>query len=184
MKRFFVVLLLAVVLSLVPVGGVFAADDAVTVTATGEYVGFSNGPSTADLGTVAVDTSYWSESGLTPPTGPDLADGDCHFTVTNSSSVITNTTIGTTATWTGGASWTCSDTATPAEDTFGMKAGASGTAITSMVVVKPAATFETLLAALAANTNCMWEFEFLTPTVVTDGVEKSGTVTLTMTAAA
>jgi len=187
MKRILVTLLLVAVLSLLPIGGIFAADDTVTVTATGEYVSFVNAPDTKALGTVLADSTVWAFA-ATAPADP-LVDGECFFMVTNSSTVVTNTTISTSA-WsgTGGNDWTSTDDDLNGTDIFAMKAGASGDAHSAMVTVKDTATYEVLKANLEAHddggASFKWEFSFEAPDVISDSDQKSGTITLTMTAAA
>jgi len=139
----------------------------VTINATPSYISISNSPSTYAFGALA-------ESATANTT-------TSYFTVTNGSSVTTNTTIQVTgSTWTGGTAWTHSDTATPGADTVGLKASKNTGAYD--VIVKASAAFEVLAPNQAATTNFQWELKIYAPTSFSDGVIKSNTVRLTMAA--
>ena len=169
MKR---TIILAVVMSLLlailPVGLALAADSAdVTVTATPSFLGISNSPSDHDFTTVTVST-----------TEETLTDA---FTVTNTSSVPINVAIAvTTATWSGGATWTHSDTATAGADTAGLKANVGGAWGTDDVIIKFTAP-NNLVASQTASTGFDWGLQLITPTSFSDGVEKEIVVRLTAT---
>ena len=81
---------------------------------------------------------------------------------------------------TGGVTWTLSDTATPGADTYGLRAGLEGdTGYT--IIVKKNALYNTLVSNLPSLGTQQWGLELLSPTLFSDGVQKSGTVTLTAT---
>ncbi len=159
--------LLAILLALVatlayaiPVSAATTAD--ITVTATPAYVAISCDQTTYDFGTVATSA--------TPSTTTSWA------TITNSSSIQTDQTIGvTSATWAGGVTWTHSDTATPGANTVGMLSNKGGTWGVSDVIVKFSSP-NYIAENQAATTNYSFGIKLLAPTSFTDGVQKSNTV--------
>ena len=173
MKRFrklLVSLALALMLVLSFSMPVFAQSTTdVTVTATPSYLSITVSPTTYDFGVIATSA--------TPSTTTT------YFTITNSSSVATDNTIAvTTATWSGGVTWTHSDTATAGADTAGMKANKGGTWGTGDVIVKYASP-EILAASQTANTDWSFGLQLLAPTSFSDGVQKSIIVRVTATQA-
>lgn len=170
MRKTLLAMLLALALVVVPAAGVFAATTAdVTVTATPAFISISVDIGTHDFGTV-------SES-ATPSTTTS------YFTITNSSSVLTDNTVGVTAdTWTGGVTWAHSDTCTPAANTAGLKANQGGTWDTGDVIVKY--TSPNILADdQPITTNWSFGLKLYAPTSFTDSVEKEITVRITATLA-
>jgi len=97
MKRLIVSCILAVALLLVPVAGALAATSQdVTVTATPAFISIANTPGTWDINdvdggggkTIAPDTIYYSNPvGDTTAPSATVVDGECRFTITNTSSV-------------------------------------------------------------------------------------------------
>jgi len=120
----------------------------------------SNSPSSYAFGTLDESSSY--QTGLT------------HFTVQNDSGYDVKITIRG-SDMTGGIPWTLSDT--PGTDTYGLKAGLESGSYNITVTT----TNTTLIGNLTDNSSQSWGFELLSPTSFSDGVEKSGTVTLTAT---
>jgi hypothetical protein len=160
MKRLLVSLVLALVLVMSFSAPVLAATDAdITVTATPEYIAISCDQSSYNFGVVAASS--------TPSTTTTWA------TITNSSTVQTDQTIKvTTATWSGGVTWTHSDTATPGENTAGLKANRGGTWGTGDIIIKydtPNFIYENC----PATTNYSFGLKLIAPTSFTDGVQKS-----------
>jgi hypothetical protein len=152
----FLISLLAVfslVVTVVPVSEVNAQD-------------ISNSPNNNNFGVL-------SESSIT-------ATGLTHFTITNNSASDVNITIGGTD-MTGGITWELSDTATPGTNRYGLKAGLELGSYN--ITVKETGPFNTLVSGLAASGTQKWGLQLLAPTSFTDGLEKSGTVTLTATQA-
>ena len=102
-----------------------------------------------------------------------------YFTIDNTSTMQTDQTISVTASsWSGGAGWTHSDTATPGADTAGMKANKGGTWGTGDVIVKNAAP-NFIAENQAAVTDYSFGLSLITPTSFTDGIQKSNTVRIT-----
>jgi hypothetical protein len=168
--RILYTLSIVIVLSLSSALPILAATTAdITITATPTFLSISVDPTSYGFGTIAASS--------TPNSTTD------HFTVTNSSNVITNHTIAvTSATWTGGVGWTHSDTATPGSDTVGMKANKGGTWGAGDVIVKSAAP-NNIATSQAATTNYSFGLQLVAPTAFTDGVQKSNTVRITVTSA-
>ena len=125
-------------------------------------------PVSYDFGVVAEST--------TPYTATD------YFTITNDSTMQTDQTISvTTATWSGGVTWTHSDTATAGSDTAGLKSNRGGTWGVSDVIVKydtPNYIYENC----AASTGYDFGLKLISPTAFSDGVEKEIVVRVTATA--
>jgi hypothetical protein len=161
MKRILGGILLVLVLTLVSVVPVFAATTAdVTVTATPSYVSVSINPAVPyDFGVVAesatpsTTTSYW--------------------TIDNTSSVQTDQTISvTTATWSGGVTWTHSDTCTPGANTAGLKANKGGTWGVGDIIVKNASP-NYIAENQTADTDYSFGLKLFAPTSFGDGAQKS-----------
>lgn len=129
----------------------------------------TNSPDTYAFGTVAESSS--TKTLLT------------YFTVTNDSSYAINIAIIATD-MTGGAPWTLSDTATPAADVYGLRAGLQGDSEGDdylVIVKKTSATL--FISNLAPGASQEWGLQLLAPTEFSDGGAKSGTVTLIATPA-
>ena len=106
-----------------------------------------------------------------------------YFTIDNTSTMITNNTVSvTTATWSGGVTWTHSDTATAGVNTAGLLANKNGTWGVSDVIVKYD-TPNTLAASQAASTDWYFGLKLITPTSFTDGVQKQIITRITASAA-
>ena len=167
-----IAVLAALAIALVPCSGVLAATTAdIVVTATPQYIAveMAVGNDTYDFGLVA--------ESATPSTAED------YFNVVNSSTVVTDNTISvTTSTWSGGVTWTHSDTATPGEDTAGLLANQDGTWGVGDVIVKNSDP-NILADDQAATTNWAFGLKLYAPTAFTDGVEKEITVRVTAAAA-
>ena len=132
----------------------------VPVLKVNAQVDISNFPSNYAFGTLEENSSY--------PTDLD------YFTVTNNSAYPVNITISG-SNMTGGIPWTLSDT--PGTDTYGLRAGLKDGSYNITVTT----TNTTLIGNLTDNSSQQWGFELLSPTSFSDGVEKSGNVTLTAT---
>lgn len=133
----------------------------------------TNAPNSKAFGVVSANTSYWSSNST--PTFP-LDDGECYFSVTNSSGGTIDITIKS-DNFTGGVGWTLG---VPAENVARIKAGASGTDNeTAMVTLT--GSYQAFIGSLADSASKKWEIKLETPTSFTDGVEKSATITLSAT---
>lgn len=163
MKKYILSILLALALILMPSVPAFAATTAdVTVTATPAYVAIADNQTSYDFGVVAVST--------TPSTSTEWCG------ITNTSTVQTDITISVTgATWSGGVTWTHSDTCTPGADTAGLKTNRGGTWGVSDIIIKNAAP-EYIYENCPALTDFDYGIKLWTPTSYTDGVEKENTV--------
>jgi len=102
------------------------------------------------------------------------------FTITNNSASPINVTIGGTDA-TGGVTWILSDDATPGANIYGLKAGLKGGDYT--IIVRKNGPYNILVSDLGASANQSWGFKLYAPTTMNDGVPKTGTLTLTATAA-
>jgi hypothetical protein len=109
----------------------------------------------------------------TPVTGLD------YFTVTNNSAFPIDITISGTN-MNGGVTWTLADDGNPGADIYGLKAGLEGGDYT--IIVKKTAPYNTLKASLAAAGTQKFGLKLFAPTSFSDGISKSGTVTLTAAA--
>ena len=148
------------------------AGDQISLYGTGETAGCS--PS------ISLNTASWSvNSGNSVSTSSTYTTGLTYFTVTNDDSggAITITIHGADMTG-GGYTWTLSDTATPGNMVHGMKAGLSGESYN--ITVKKNTPYNTLVSGLANNATQDFGLKLYTPTVYSDGNDKSGPITLTV----
>ena len=124
----------------------------------------TNLPNNQDFGIVLESST--PETGLT------------YFTVTNNSGgAVTIFISGTDAT--GGTTHTLSDTATPGNNIFGLKAGLEGGDYT--IVVRKTEAFNTLVSGLAPEGTQKWGLKLYTPTTYTnEDAQKTSTVTLSV----
>lgn len=189
MKKLFAIALVAMVLALSLVGlfavPAAAADQSITVTATGYYLAFTftGGNWTMNSGNpIPVNTWRYSNplGETTTPSNP-VVDGECTHTVTNTGDVALDVTVKW-ADMTGtGSPWTNSDNGSNGSMIFGAKAQQSGSNWSSAVIAKNAATYNTLISNLAASGTKKVVFGFYSPTAFTDVNSKSSSITLTAT---
>lgn len=172
MKRWLIVLVVLVAL-LLPTATFALTTADVVITATPSFISISVSPGTWTVtGTIAASTT---ENTTTT-----------YFTVTNTSSIITDQTISvnTTDNWTGGTEWIHSDTCVPAANTVGLKANKGGTWGTGDIIVKRIAQSPNLIADnQTATTNYNFGLSIWTPTSFLDGTAKSVTARITAAAA-
>ena len=142
-----------------------ATTDDVTVSATPSYIAISNSPETQDYGVIA--------------TSSDNDTAAAYFTITNTSTVVTNITIYGTN-FTGGAGWTLSADGSVGADTAGMYAGITSGSFDVVVTASPG---NTLKASLASSANQTWHLRLKAPSSFSDGAEKESTVTVSAAAA-
>ncbi len=165
MKRILAAFTIALLL-VVSVGfpALAATTATVSVNATPKFISISVSPIGYDFGAVAESTSTNTTTN--------------YFTVTNTSSVTTNVTIGMlTSNWTGGVQWLHSDTNTPGADTCGMLANKAGTWGTSDVTVKYSGP-DKLATNQTATTDFNFGLSLTAPTSFGDGILKQNTVKL------
>src|SRR3990167_2088977 len=165
MKKLVLVLILTIALLLPSISVEAATTADVTVTATPQFVAIADNVTSYDFGSVAGSGVY--------QTNEDYIEID------NTSSVQTDQTIAvTTATWSGGVTWTHSDTATIGADTAGLKANKGGTWGVGDVIIKFTAPND-IATNQAANTDYTYGIQLLAPSSFGDGVEKTITVRVT-----
>jgi len=170
MKRTIIVaIVMSLLLAMFPVGLALAATSAdVTVTATpGSFVGISCDQTIYDFGSISANS--------TTNTGTGWA------TITNSSSVVIDITIGCNG-WSGTTAWaygaSANDTAQlQASATFGGATGSTGAGNYDKVI--PSGSTTLLCDDLAIGNNPAWEMQLQAPTSFTHGYTQTTTVTLT-----
>ncbi len=200
MKRLIISVILAVALLVIPVSGAFAAEfDTVTVTATPSYIAISNLPNTWTLnnitgnGAIDINTTYYSNPlgdtqspSVDGGEGADLvADGECQFTITNTSTVPTNIVVDIEDFLGGSDPMLNSELGSNGAGTFGAYSWYSGMTYSTKVIAKKNATGSAnLISGLAATTNLLWGIEVLTQSDTwAGGTSSTSTITITASAA-
>lgn len=122
----------------------------------------ANSPTTYGFGVLAESAS--ANTGLN------------YFTLINSSGGSVNMTIQATD-MVGGNTWTCSDNGGAGNMIVGFKAGLNGASYN--VTVKKSAPYNLLTSGLADSANVQWGLQIFAPSNYTDGVGKSGNITVT-----
>ena len=189
-KRIAICLILALALVglfATPTFGATSQD--VTVTATPEYIAISNSPSTWTLngitgsGVIAVDTVYYANPlGDTTTPSATVVDGECRFTITNSSTVAIDLTVNC-GNFTGGdANMTNSDTGANGATSYGGYSWYSGMTYSGKVIMKSTGS-DVMRDGLAALTDVKWGAEIETQTNAWGG-GSSSTATMTISATA
>lgn len=193
MRKLLVVMVLALALILVPVTPALAAtEQEVTVTGVPAFIAISNAPATWDINdvaeatgkTIAPDTLYYSNplGDTTIPTVGGAVDGECRFTITNTSTVIIDLTV-LFPDHTGGDASTNSETGANGATSFGAYSYFSGQIQGAWVVAKDTGSAAGL-EDLAATTNIKWGLIYESQSDAwTSGDAMSSTVTITATAA-
>ena len=168
MKKYLLSLLLALALVVGPVISVLAATDAdVTVTATPAYVAITDNATTYDFGTISASANYTTSTAL--------------VAITNTSSVQTDITIGvTTNTWSGGVTWTHSETATAGADTVGLVSNNATFGVSDVIVKYTAPNF--IYENCPAGIDFTYGLKLVAPSSFGDGVQKSVIVRITAVA--
>lgn len=159
-----VLVIFAVMVSLIPFAVRAATTQNVTITATPSYISISNAPTTWAIGAIAASA-----------TSATAAE---YFVITNTSSIAINVSIWS-GNFTGGAGWTLAADGAPASMVVGIYAGTVSGTWDKVVSASPGQ----VLKSIAASVNQSWHMKLFAPTVYTDGVEKTGTVTLSAAAA-
>jgi len=170
----------------VPVTAATSQD--VTVTAVPAFISISNTPGTWTIngitgsGVIAPNTTYYTNPlGDASSPGVTVVDGECRFTVTNTSTVATDITVNF-PNHTGGDASTNSGTGNNAATSFGAYGYYSGMTYTNKVIAKASGS-NPLISNLAATTNFKWGLEYKSQTSAwTSGTSMTSTVTITATA--
>lgn len=190
--------LLAVVLAVVlcigmGIPALAATSQDVTVTATPAFIAIANDPGTwtvNDLvgvgtkGVMVVDTVYYSNplGDCTIPSDP-VVDGECRFTITNTSSIITDLTVNF-PNHAGGDASTNSDLGTNDTTKFGAYSYCTGMTYSTGKVIAKTAASDPMKENLAATTNIKWGLTYESQSNAwTSGTSMTSTVTITATAA-
>lgn len=181
--RLLVALTLALVLTLVPFTSVGAATTAtVTITATPSYIAITidsagnPGVGNFTMGLVTSNTEYWGNLTAIDPAFP-LQSATCTWQIDSTSSVNYDLDIHG-GNMTGGVQWDL-ETIVGADD-YTLLAGANGTAnLAAMLVLS--ATDQQLASDIFKTTSVDFEMRLWTPSSFSDGVAKTGTVTITVT---
>lgn len=184
-------LVLALLLSLIPTVTVMAdTSDDVTVTATPVFIAITSAPITwtvnEETGDSLIDpnTEYWSNplGDTTVPSDP-VVDGECRFTVTNTSTVVTDLTVNFIH-FTGGDAMQNSETGSNGVGEFGSYAYCTGmTYSTGKVICKNSGSLA-MKEDLAATTDIKWGVSCYTQSDAwTSGSNMTSTITITATEA-
>lgn len=190
MKRLGLTIMLVMVMLLTIAFPILAATSQdVTVTATPEYIAIANAPGTwtvneyAGSSVIAVDTMYWSNplGDTTTPTVGGATDGECRFTITNTSTVDIDLTV-LFPHHSGGDASTNSDTGANDTTAFGAKSYFSGQASGAWVIAKNAAS-DVGYDALTALTDIKWGLQYESQSNAwTSGTSMTSTVNIAATA--
>jgi len=196
MKRIIRVLtigLLVLVLSLTITIPAFAATSQnVSVTATPAFIGIANAPGDWDIndlvgvgvkGFIAPDTVYHSNplGDCTVPSD-DVVDGECRFTITNTSTIITDLTVNF-PNHAGGDASTNSDLGTNDTTKFGAYSYCTGMTYSTGKVIAKTAASDPMKEDLAATTNIKWGLTYESQSDAwTVGTAMTSTVVITATA--
>ena len=190
-KLFLILIALTLILTTsVPVMGATSQD--VTVTATPAFIAIANAPGAWSVNDVAdatgkvilPDTLYYSNplGDTTIPTVGGAVDGECRFTITNTSSVVTDLTV-IFPDHAGGDASTNSETGANAATSFGAYSYFSGQIQGAWVVAKDTGSAAGL-EDLAATTNIKWGLIYESQSDAwTSGTNMTSTVTITAAAA-
>lgn len=192
MRRILVGVLLALILVMLPVVPVLAdTSQNITVTATPGFIGIANAPSAWTVNDVAdatgkyiiVNTQYYSNplGDTTIPSDP-VVDGECRFTITNTSSILTDLTVNF-PDHTGGDASTNSNLGTNDTTKFGSYSYCTGMTYSTGKVIAKATGSSPMKEGLAATTNIKWGLSYLSQTNAwTSGTNMTSTVVITATA--
>ena len=196
-KRLLLSLVLAVVMVMgfaVPVLGAAGTSQDVVVTSTPAFIAIENAPGTwapndivgdgvSPKGFTAPDTVYYSNplGDATSPSDP-VVDGECRFTITNTSTVAIDLTVNF-PDFTGGDASTNTDTdGSNGVGTFGAFSYASGMTYSTGKVVAKTTGSAVMEANLTALTGILWGLTYETQSDVwTSGTAMESTVVITAT---
>ena len=191
-KRLLIALVLAMVLVVAFTVPAFAATSQnVTVTATPAFIAIANAPGTwvpndivgdgvTPKGTIGPDTVYHSNplGDETAPSDP-VVDGECRFTITNTSSVAIDLTVNF-PDHTGGDASTNSDLGTNDTTKFGAYSYCSGMTYSTGKVIAKVTGSDAMKENLAATTDILWGLTYESQSDAwTSGVAMASTVVIT-----
>jgi len=125
-------------------------------------------------------SSDWNVNGGTPVTvSTNYTTGLTYFNTTNNSGGAVTIRIGGSDMIGGGYTWDLDDDGGIGSMIYAMRAGLEGGDYT--IIVRETADFNILKAGLADGASQLWGLKLSTPTVYSDGVTKTGNITLTVT---
>jgi len=187
-RRLIVSAALVLVLLAVPMVALAGTSEDVSVDATPSYLCIVNAPSTWTLNgitgnsKIAPDTIYYSNPlGDTTPPSATVVDGDCRFTITNTSSVAIDLTVNC-SDFIGGDAMLNSGTGSNGVGEYGAYCWHSGMTYSSKVVVLTTGS-GVMKDALAATTDIKWGAEIETQSDAWgSGDQMSATLNITATA--
>lgn len=189
MKRILAGILLALTLVLATALPALAATSQdVTVTATPSFISISNSPGTWTIGGITgsgkilPNTVYYSNPlGDTTSPSTTVVDGECRFTLTNTSTVAIDLTVNF-PNHTGGDASTNSNLGTNDTTKFGAYSYFSGVLFANKVIAK-ASSSDVTYSNLAATTNIKWGLMYKSQSNDwTSGSAMSSTVTISAAA--
>lgn len=167
-----------------------ATTASITVTAAPAFIGIANSASTWTInsensgpGKIFPSTTYYANplGGTTSPTSGGAEDGECDWTITNTSTIATDLTV----TWsdmTSGDAMTNANSASAGATSFGAKSYFSGQASGAWVVAKSSGS-SVGYSNLAATTDKKWGLVISTQTSAwASSSSMSSTVTVTASA--
>ena len=190
--RILLVFLLVIIFTLGLTGIALAADTAtITVTANPVFVSISVSPSTWTIngvgplvgkigdGKIRKNIVYYANPlGDTTSPSATVVDGECNFTLTNTSNVITDITLNF-PNFTGGDAMTNSNTGSNGATSFGAYGWYSGMIYSNKVIAKASGS-DILMGSLGATTNKKFGMEvktmsntFTSATAMTSSVQVS-----------
>jgi hypothetical protein len=162
-----------------------ATSQNVTVTATPAFIAISNDPATWTVngitgsGVINPSTTYWANplGDTTSPTVGGAVNGECRFTLTNTSSVAIDLTVNF-PNHTGGDASTNSNNDTPGATAFGARSYFVGKAQANWVIAQSTGSAEAY-DNLAATTNIKWGMKYQSQTGAwTSGTNMTSTVVI------
>lgn len=188
MKKLLMGMAIAVLLLAFAVPAMADTSQNVTVTATPSYVSIANSPGTWTIngitggGTILPNTTYYSNPlGDTTSPSATVVDGECRFTVTNTSTVATNIVVNF-PNHSGGDASTNSNTGSNGATSFGAYAYYSGMTYANKVIAKATGS-DNLITGQAATTDFKWGLEYTSQSDAwTSSTSMTSTVTITATA--
>lgn len=189
MRKLLIPVILVIALVILPVSSVLAAtSDQVTVTAIPGYIEISSAPTTWTIngitgnGVLASNTVYYSNPlGDTTAPNATVEDGDCRFTLTNSSSCNCTVTVSF-GDFSPGENMLNSDDGSNTGETFGAYSYYTGLSYASKVLAKESDPIGWSDNLTAAQGTLKWGLEVLTQADAWGADSETMTATVTITA--